>query len=94
MSIIGTSVTQSVAGLSQAERAEARQKRPERSAGAPRNVRRDEADTVTVQAETADAVRNLAGNDQEDAREDRQEHPGYSDSEAAADQRPHLDIEG
>jgi hypothetical protein len=90
VSIIGTNVAQSVAGLTQAERIEAREKRPEQATSA-RQVRRDEQDTVSVQNETADAVRNLKGNDQEDAREDRQEHPQNA---APGPARPRIDLEG
>src|SRR5207302_10702746 len=75
VSIIGTNVAQSVAGLSQAEKIEAREKGPEKPNAAERRTRRDEFDLVVVDTETADAVRDLKGNDQEDAREDRQEHP-------------------
>jgi hypothetical protein len=89
VSTIGSSIAQSIAGLPQAERVEAREKKPERATAAQK-ARREERDTVTVQTETADAVRNLKGNDQEDAREDRQEHPQGN----ATPERPRLDIEG
>jgi hypothetical protein len=87
VSIVGTNLTQSVAGLSQAERVEAREKRPSKAGGdAPR---KDEFDSAAVQTETAEAVRSLAGNDQEQAREDRQEHP-----QDPAPAKPRLDVQG
>jgi hypothetical protein len=75
MSLIGSSIAQSLAGLSQAERAEAKAKAP----AAPKDAKRkDDKDRVVVETETADAVRGLKSNDQEETREDRQEHPGYT----------------
>ena len=92
MSIIGTNVTQSVAGLSQAEKIEARDKRPAQPTAAQRRARKDEYDHVAVQTETAEAVRHLAPNDQEEAREDRHEHAQDGLPDPAA--RPRLDVEG
>ena len=96
MSIIGTNLAQSLAGLSQAEKVEARDKRPEKPKAAQQRARKDEYDHITVETETADAVRGLAGNDQEEAREDRQEHPQYTDHGAPSAEQPppKLDIEG
>ena len=98
MSIGGTpsNVAQSVSGLSQAEKIEAREKRPEKPKAAQRRTRTDETDLVTVDTESADAVRNLKGNDQEETHEDRQEHPPYDGrgSLAQGDARPRLDVEG
>src|SRR5438128_1110562 len=77
MSLMGSSVAQSVARLSQAERAETKAKRPA-SPKETKGGRPDDEDRVVVNTETADAVRGLKSNDQEEAREDRQEHPGYT----------------
>lgn len=74
MSIIGTNAAQSAAGVQQAEKAEARDKRVDPQKRRPARTG-DEYDTFVKNAETPEAVRNLAGNDQEQAREDRQEHP-------------------
>ncbi len=74
MSIIGTNAAQSAAGVQQAEKAEARDKRVDPQKRRPPRTG-DEYDTYVKNAETPEAVRNLAGNDQEQAREDRQEHP-------------------
>jgi hypothetical protein len=95
MSLIGSSVAQSIAGLSQAERAETKAKAP----AAPKDAkpsRKDDKDRVVVDTETADAVRGLKSNDQEEAREDRQEHPGYTPQGALNPHAPpaNLDING
>jgi hypothetical protein len=88
-------VAQSVSGLSQAEKIEAREKRPEKPTAAQRRTRKDETDLVTVDTETADAVRDLKGNDQEEAREDRQEHPAYDgQGTVKGEARARLDVEG
>ena len=95
VSIVATNAAQTIAGLTQAEKAEAREKRPETPTAAQRRARRDEYDMVVVDTETADAVRGLKGNDQEDAHEDRQERAQYSKngSLAQGEARPQLDIE-
>ena len=96
MSIIGTNVAQSLAGLSQAEKVEARDKRPADPKAVDRRARKDEYDHVTVQTDTAEAVRGLASNDQEEAREDRQEHPQYTKQGAKHRDgaSSHIDVEG
>ena len=96
VSIIGTNLAQSLAGVSQAEKLEARDKRPKEPKAANRRARKDEYDQVTVETESADALRPLASNDQEEAREDRQEHPQYDPSGAKPGDTPppKLDIEG
>lgn len=96
MSTIGTSVAQSLAGAGQAERVESGdRKRTERTDPRQARLRKDQHDTVTVEVESLEAVRHLAGNDQEQAREDRQEHASYTPSGAARVLgKPRLDIEG
>jgi DNA invertase Pin-like site-specific DNA recombinase len=96
VSIIGGSnIAQSVAGLSQAERAEVREKqRAEAAKAKPRNR---EGDAVIVNTEAAEAIRNLKGNGEEEAQEDRQQKAGYSPTGTAPTDpaaRPHLDIQG
>lgn len=91
-------MAQSVAGAASAERVAAREK-AERSERAPeaRRQRPDRPDEVVVNTETADAVRNLADNLQEEAREDRQEHAGYlpTGKRARKDQASKsIDVEG
>jgi hypothetical protein len=93
MSLIGSSIAQSFAGLSEAERAEAKAKAP----SAPKDARRkDDKDRVVVTTDTPDAVRGLKSNDQEEAREDRQEHPNYTPQGSLKPPPPpgHLDING
>ena len=96
MSIIGSNLAQSLAGVAQAEKIEARDKRPEQPKAAQRRARKDEYDHVTVETEPADALRGLASNDQEEAREDRQEHPQYDQggTKTGPDSAPKLDLEG
>ncbi|MEX2220042.1 MAG: hypothetical protein WD749_14925 [Phycisphaerales bacterium] len=95
MSLIGASAAQSLAGLSQAERAEAGAKRPA-AAKAADPPRKADADHVVVKTETADAVRRLNANDQEEAREDRKEHPAYTPQGGLAPGGPpgKLDLNG
>jgi hypothetical protein len=89
-------MAQSLAGLSQAEKLEAKEKRPPQPKAVERRTRKDEFDLVVVDTEHADAVRGLKSNDQEDAREDRQESGGYTQQGSRADQGEagKLDIEG
>lgn len=96
MSLFGTNVTQSVAGLSQAERIEAKDKRPAEPKAAQRRTRKDEHDLVVVSTESADAVRALKDNSQEETREDRQEHSQYTPggSKSPDHAPPRLDVEG
>lgn len=92
---MGSNITQSIAGLSQAERL---QPKPAKAAAKDaKEVRRkvtDRVDTVeTTQA--SDAVKSLADNTQEDAREDHQERDDAAQSAAKPDQpRPSLDVSG
>lgn len=79
MSILPTNTAASVAGLGQAERIvtkDTAKKDADKAAG--RKAIRDEVDLVVVNTETADAVRNLKGNKDEETREDKQEHPAYT----------------
>ena len=96
MSTIGSNIAQSLAGLSQAEKIEAKEKRPAQPKAAERRTRKDEYDTVVVDTEASDAVRGLKSNDQEDAREDRQESGGYTPqgSHGESGEKGKLDIEG
>lgn len=96
MSIIGSNVAQSVAGLSQAEKIEAREKRPSEPKSVQRRTRKDEFDHTVAEVDTAQAVRGLKGNDQEEAHEDRQEHASYNQQGAPRPdgETPKLDIEG
>lgn len=96
VSIVGSNLAQSLAGLSQAEKIEAKDKRPAEPKASKLRTRRDEHDTVVVQTETAEAVRGLKDNTQEETREDRQEHPQYTagGSLSSGPSRRKLDVEG
>jgi len=85
-----------VAGLSQAERIEVRDKRPQASKSASRRGRKDESDLVVVQTEAAEAVRGLKDNGQEETHEDRQEHSQYTPGGTLSHgpSRRRLDVEG
>jgi hypothetical protein len=78
--------------LTPAERSAAR----DRKAGPAKGVTAKRAeDTVTVATESDGAVRGLAGNGQEEAHEDRQEHQPYTPGgEVAKGKRPSLDLQG
>lgn len=78
MGVYGTNLGQSIAGLNNAERAvrDAAPKEAQKPAG--RRTRPDQPDEIVVSTETIDAVRNLKGNTQEEAHEDRREHPAYT----------------
>jgi hypothetical protein len=92
MSSVGSNIAQSIAGISQAERLRPLPAKAPRDA---KEVRREVADRVdTVETtQSADAVRNLAENTQEDAREDHQENP-TPQAEAEKPPRPSLDVSG
>lgn len=97
MPIVGSHLAQSIAAIPVAERAAVRQaaRRPgERAA-----VRRHAEDEVIVEptaVEAAEATRNLAGNEQEESHQDRQQHAGYTaDGKPATDEdTPRLDVRG
>jgi hypothetical protein len=94
MSFFGTPSTQGIAGAlgaSQQAREVRREppkaKRPEREA--------DEVITGAERVEKTDRARALAGNDQEDAREDRQENGAYGrDGAVQARRKGNLDVNG
>lgn len=96
MSLIGSNVAQSVAGVPQAERAEgADRKRIQPVKARPVKRSNDEYDHHVSDVEAPDAVRNLAGNDQEQAHEDRQEHPPYMpDGSLRRAAKKRIDVQG
>jgi hypothetical protein len=95
VSIVGSNVAQSMAGLSQAERSAVQEKREEAARRVESRSRRAEGDEVIVQTEAAEAARRLAGNDQEEAHEDRQSHAQYApDGRARQAGQGRLDVEG
>lgn len=87
----GPSIAQSAAGAAGAERVATRDKEKREAmqvrGARVRDPRHGEGiDTVEIDS----AIRNLKSNDQEEAQEDRREHPGYAQKE----DRPSLDVQG
>jgi hypothetical protein len=70
VSIIGAHIQPSVSGITPAERAAQRAKRAQGG--------REGRDSDEVTIRKTEAVRGLAGNDQEEAHEDRQAHEQYT----------------
>jgi hypothetical protein len=94
MSVFGTSIAQSVAGLAQAQRTNAqnaKRDRTERAGSKPR-----EADELILDVQTAqspDAVKSAKGNGDEETNEDRQGHDHYQPvKKQPAPERPRLDL--
>jgi hypothetical protein len=94
VTIAGTNLAQSLAGLSQAERTEVRDK--QRAETRPKETRRaqDEYDAEVTRTEAPDAVRHLASNDQEDAHEDRRSSYTPSGGLAGEAGRRRIDVQG
>jgi len=75
----------------------ARARAAERKREAERTRPRRGEDEVIVSAtnvELDDPVRSLKGNSDEETREDRQEHPTYSDAKDQPKPRPRIDLKG
>jgi len=84
-----------MAAVQVAERASVRQ--ATRRLGERAAVRRHDSDEVIVEptaVEAAEQARNLAGNDQEESHQDRQQHASYTADgrPAADDETPRLDV--
>lgn len=94
MSLFGTPVVQSIAGLSQAERASTRGERTRaQSVRRPRDG--DRLDLEVQTAEADDAVRGLSGNAHEETDEDRQKQDHYRPQQKMPpEDRPRLDVQG
>jgi hypothetical protein len=101
MSIFGSpapiSTQSAIAGAAQAEQVratDANRQRPVRPPAAPRRAG-DSFEQDVSGAEAIDAVRDLKGNDQEESRQDRREHDGYSATAGQDDgdrRPPHIDV--
>ncbi len=90
MSILGTSLAQSLAGTGAAERVQTRERRrAEETTKASSEARAE----VLVELESADAVHGLAGSRDEDSRQDHQRHPGYAPAERVVETKPSIDVE-
>lgn len=87
-----TGLAAAAAGLANAERVTAREQA--RAGQGPRDrLRRaaDSADLRIVDTESAEALRDAKGNDQEEGRQDRREHAAYTAEEL---RQKHIDVEG
>lgn len=90
MSTLGTGITQSVAGLNQAQRVVAKDKeKADNAKPSARRVRADRPDEVVVHVETTEAVRSLKENTHEETREDHEQHPAQDQAENRPDRRRH-----
>jgi hypothetical protein len=98
VSIVPTNFASSLAGMNQAEKVESRDKeRKEAERARRRWVFPEDQDQVVIQVESSEAPRNLKGNDQEEAHEDRQSRPQYGPDGSLAEpgRAPRrIDVEG
>lgn len=96
MDPIGTPLASAAAGSANAERVAARDAARQRG-GIRDGFKRalDEAELTTTETESAEAIRSMKGNAEEEAREDRQEHAHYEVEVAddKAKKKPRLDVE-
>ncbi|NUQ51209.1 MAG: hypothetical protein HUU19_00770 [Phycisphaerales bacterium] len=91
--IAGTSMAQSIAGLNQAERTVAADRKPRAESTKP--LREQLRDDVVVNTEGVEAVKNLADNSKEEAHDDHQRHPLYDPHAKPHDEERHrIDVEG
>ncbi len=93
VSLIGSNLAQSVAGMTEAERIEAKGKRAEAPKAPDRRKRDDDTDLFVANTESSEAVRPLKRNDDEEARQDHMGQPGYPKPGSGAAPR-HIDLEG
>jgi uncharacterized membrane protein YccC len=90
MSIVGTSLAQSLAGAGAAERVQTRERRrAEETSHQPTRQRPE----VVVELESAEPVHGLAGSRDEDSRQDHQRHPAYAQALPKVDRPPTIDLE-
>jgi hypothetical protein len=98
VSSFGPSIASSVAGAPQAEhQAVQRAGREDRDRARTRRADRQDPEAPVDHVELTDAVRSLKDNTQEEATEDRQEHPQYGSGGRLVQQRdgaPRLDVRG
>ena len=94
MQVPGANLVSSIIGAADAKSRDAAAKlRAKRQETRPA-AERFPGDEALLRTEHTDAVRNMKGNDQEESREDREEHAGYSPHPNAPSARPRLDLEG
>lgn len=90
-----TSAGAAQAGLPGADVSRARAAERKREADRTRIKRgEDEVIVSATNVELDDPVRSLKGNSEEETREDRQEHPTYSDGKDKPAPRPRIDLKG
>ena len=97
VTFFGPNLAASIAGSPAAERQQVqRSNRETRDRARARESRRDEHDAPVDQVEFTEAVRNLKDNTQEETRDDRKEHTGYSTGRGSSpdSERPRVDLEG
>lgn len=97
MSIVPSNLAAAIAGAHTVERPEVREKnRREKVRQGSRPGGQRDPDQVVVSLESAEAVRGLAGNTDEQTRQDRHGQAPYTPSAAANRDagHPHLDIQG
>ena len=93
MQIPGASIVSSIAGAAEAKAREAAAKlRAKRHEPDP-EIDKPYGDEAVAQTELSQAAREAAGNDQEEAHEDREEHMGQNAGRSAP-RRPRIDLEG
>ncbi len=89
-----TSAGAAQAGLPGADSSRARAAERKRESERSRIKRgEDEVMVSATNVELDDPVRSAKGNSEEETREDRQEHPAYSDPKNGKP-RPHIDLKG
>ena len=97
MSTLGTSVAQSVAGVSQAEHKATRDieraKPPVRKSKAEQ-LRRGEDEVELNQTQSDEALRNLKGNGDQETADDRDRQDRYRPDGKRPEERPRLDVQG
>lgn len=99
MDPVGPALASSMAGLQQAERQAVRDARKAQPESARDRFRRalDEADLSVAETESEGAVRAVAANADEDARQDHRENSGYAPrgrEPASEDAPPRIDVNG
>ncbi len=97
MSTMGTSVAQSVAGVSQAEHKAARdieRARPPVRKTKAEQLRRGEDEVELNQTQSDEAVRNLKGNTDQETADDRERQDHYRPDGKRPEERPRLDVQG
>ncbi len=95
MSQIGTILSQSLAGSEVTERVAARDVGKKKSAPVGRVRKQDEVDLKTAGPDGLDPARRLAGNAEEEAQQDKAEHPVYGKKpQPKKPKSPTLDLQG